>query len=202
MTMKKFFGMMAAMAMTALTLTSCINEDIETSITLSGDWYGDFGMCYYLRNGDRYDSYDTDISFYPDYDYATHGYGYQVDYYKYGPYERIYHSFHWTVQNQNIILEYCDDNYYDTVIRDYRMSHSTFTGYFGKGSEQFRLSKYSDYYNWNPYWNDYGRDGWGYYWYDDYYYAPTRSTDSASADSLKANKEAEIVGYGNRFSEE
>lgn len=203
MTMKKFFGMLTAMVMTAMTFTSCYDEDVDTSITLSGDWYGNFGMYYdyYDRYGNyvaTYDSYDTDISFYPDYNYATHGYGYQVDYYKRGPYKKVYHSFHWEVRNQNIYLEYCHDSEYDTVIRDYRMTRSYFSGYFDNGSERFQLDKYADYYDWNPYWNDYGdyyHNGWGYYYYDEYYYAPTRAAAADSIDVLDGGS----VRFGNRM---
>lgn len=198
MTMKKFFGMLTAMVMTTLAFTSC-DDDIETSITLSGDWYGNFGMYYdyFDRYGEyvaTYDSYDTDISFYPDYDYATHGYGYQVDYYKRGPYKKVYHSFKWEVRNQNIYLEYYKDHDYDTVIRDYRMTPTYFSGYFDTGSERFRLDKYADYYDWNPYWRDYGRDGWGYYYYDEYYYPKTR----AAADSTDV-LDGGTARFGNRF---
>lgn len=200
MTMKKFFGMMTALVMTSMAFTSC-DDDVDTSMVLSGDWYGNFGMYYEWqdRHGDItvYDSYDTDISFYPDYDYATHGYGYQVDYYKYGPYKKIYHSFDWKVSNDNIYIYYHHDTEYNTVIRDYRMNHYHFTGYFSNGSEPFDLKKYGEYYDWNPYWHDYGRDGWGYYWYDGWY-APTRAASEAT-DSISTDNEGSIVRFGNRF---
>lgn len=202
MTMKRFFGMMTTLVMTALTFTSCRDEDVDTSMVLSGDWYGDFGMYYeyQYRNGDIeiFDSYDTDISFYPDYDYATHGYGYQVDYYKYGPYRKIYHSFEWRVSNNNIYITYPKDHFYDATIYEYRMTRYYFTGYFDTGSSPFKLEKYNDYYDWNPYWNDYGRDGYGYYWYDGWY-APTRGNAEAT-DSLGTDEAAgTILRFGNRF---
>lgn len=199
MTMKRFFGMLTAMVMTGLAFTSCVyDEDIDTSITLSGDWYGDFGMYYWTidRRGNeiRYDSYDTDISFYPSYDYATYGKGYEVDYYKVGPYKKIYHSFNWEIRNGNIYLTYHDEREYDTVIRDYRMSSYLFTGYFDTGTSRFELKKYSDYYDWDPYWDDWGYDGW-------YYYGATINT-RADGETSEAGTESEggtILRFGNRF---
>ena len=46
-----------------------------------------------------FDSYDTDIVFYPEYDYATYGYGYQVDWYEEGPYERMSFKFNWEIRD-------------------------------------------------------------------------------------------------------
>ncbi len=200
--MKKFFGMMAALVMTSMAFISC-DDDVDTSMVLSGDWYGNFGMYYEWENRHGeitvYDSYDTDISFYPDYDYATHGYGYQVDYYKYGPYKKIYHSFDWKVNNDDIYIYYHHDTQYNTVIHNYRMTHYHFTGYFTNGTEPFDLEKYGEYYDWDPYWHDYGRDGWGYYWYDNWYYAPTRAAGEATDSISNDDKEGSIVRFGNRF---
>lgn len=187
------------------TLTSChVDEDVETSVTLSGDWYGDFGMYYdyFNRKGDyvdRFYSYDTDVSFYPDHNYATYGYGYQVDYYKHGPYKKIYHYFEWEIRYQNIYLYYPGDEDYNTIIRDYSMSHHYFTGYFNNGTAKFRLEKYNDYYDWDPYWDDFGPHGWGYYEYDNWYYGMTRANgavaDSAAVEDLKGG----TIRMGNRF---
>lgn len=201
MTMKKFFGMLTALVMTSMAFTSCYHDDdIDTSMVLSGDWYGNFGMYYEWqdRHGEIfvYDSYDTDISFYPDYDYATHGYGYQVDYYKHGPYKKIYHSFDWKVINERIYLYYHHDTEYNTVIRDYRMTRYYFTGYFSNGSEPFELEKYGEYYDWNPYWHDYP-DGWGYYTFDGWY-GQTRAAGEAT-DSISNENEGTIIRFGNRF---
>ena len=84
--MKRIFTLMnLTMLMTAsLMMTSCMDDDTAESITLSGQWTGNFGMFYdYEYRGQIYtfNSYDTDIVFYPDYNYATHGYGYEVDFY-------------------------------------------------------------------------------------------------------------------------
>lgn len=214
--MKKnnFWALMLGIACTALSLptfTSCVDDDVHASVTLSGDWDGDFGMYYdyYDRHGryvETFNCHDTDISFYPDYDYASHGYGYQVDFYRKGPYTKIYHSFEWEIHNQNIYLYYAGEKELDTVIRDYRLNSSYFTGYFNNSTTRFSLSKYRDYYEWDPYWDEYGRDGYGYYynreWYydDDYYPARTRSSaDAPDVEQLKADGNNFTIRYGNRF---
>ena len=79
--MKKAFSLLSIIAMAGLCLmfTSCSDDDTEEAMHLSGQWQGDWGMYYGYTypNGDyvEYDSYDTDIIFDPDYEYATHGYG-------------------------------------------------------------------------------------------------------------------------------
>lgn len=81
----------------ACAFTSCErDEDTDRSMCLSGQWRGDWGMYYvynYRGHDYQFDSYDTDIVFYPDYNYATHGYGYQVNWYEFGPYERLSYRF-------------------------------------------------------------------------------------------------------------
>ena len=196
MTMKKFFSLLAIMVSAALSLISC-DEDVAISNTLSGDWKGNFGMYYdyYDRHGkyvETFDCYDSDIRFLPDYEYATHGIGYQVDYYDFGPYRRMYHTFDWDVRNENIYLHYHGESEYDTVIRDFRMTNRYFEGYFSNGSEKFKLVKISDFY-WDSHWGDYGYD-----YYDDWYgFAPTRS--GAANDSIPADLEGGTIRLGNRF---
>ena len=102
-------GRMLMMLTAILCLSSCnlvwnVEEDMDVkqSIKFAGQWTGDFGMYYtYRQNGRLYtfDSYDTDIVFYPEYDGATYGYGKQVDYYERGPYEYIYNRFDWEIRN-------------------------------------------------------------------------------------------------------
>ncbi len=219
--MKKnnFWALVAGITCSALSLfafASC-DDDVDASVALSGDWDGDFGMYYdyYDRHGrfvETFDCYDTDISFYPDYDYATHGYGYQVDFYRYGPYTKIYHSFEWEIHNCDVYLYYIGERELDTVIRDYRLSSSYFTGYFNDSNTRFSLRKYRDYYDWDPYWDDYGTynhgTGYGYYyrddWYydDDFYYARTRSAAPAiDTEELKADGKEFTIHYGNRFNQ-
>lgn len=197
MTMKKFFIMLAIMLSAILSFTSC-NEDVAISNTLSGDWRGNFGMYYkyYDRYGNyvnTYDCYDSDIRFLPDYEYATHGIGYQVDYYEFGPYKRIYHTFDWDVRNENIYLHYHGESEYDTIIRDYRMNYRSFEGYFSNGSEKFYLYKINDFY-WDSSWNDYGYD-----YYTDWYYSLTRSAEATDSIPAKEDLEGGTIRLGNRF---
>ena len=105
--MKKFRTLLITLCAMATTLTSC-DEDLTRAITLSGEWEGDFGMYYeYEYHGRVYtfDSYDTRIVFYPDHDYATYGYGKQVDYYEYGPYAYQHYRFRWYISRGDLILE-------------------------------------------------------------------------------------------------
>ena len=66
---KHFHFISAALVSVLLFNTSCQElEDYNQSITLSGQWTGDFGMYYdYEYRGHilTFDSYDTDIVFYP-----------------------------------------------------------------------------------------------------------------------------------------
>ena len=190
MTMKKFFSMLTFMVAATLSLTSCHDEDVEISYTLAGDWRGDFGMYYdyeYMDHGkvyvETYNCYDSDVRFLPHHDYATYGVGYQVDYYDFGPYSKIYHTFDWEVRNAMIYLTYRGEHEYDTVIRDFRMDNRYFRGYFNNGSEEFKLTKINDFY-WDPYWNDFG--------YEVYVTTRSADTDSISTDG-------KIIRVGNRF---
>lgn len=208
--MKSFFNSLflaSAMMMSGIMMVSC-DEDQITSNILSGDWEGDFGMYYEYAYGHRvytFESYDTELSFFPEYDYAKFGYGYQVDYYDFGPYEKIYHYFRWNVDHQNIYLTYKDEVDLNTVIRRYKMSNDKFTGYFGDSQSKFCLFKMADYYNWDTY-DDCG----DYYYYDryDWYgrWAPaTRGIeDDGSAvvpdnDIPKTEAPDGVLRFGNRF---
>lgn len=186
-------------------LTSC-DEDIATAETLSGEWYGDFGMFYTIEQRGHvytFDSYDTRIVFYPDYEYATHGRGKQVDYYQYGPYEYQYYEFFWDVHNGHIALTYPYDPELNTTISNYSMNSYRFTGCFGLSSDKFYLRKIADFYDWSPYGGNYGyydRPGWTSYYP---YYAPTRAdSDSLTSGSVAREADAQditILARGNRF---
>lgn len=207
--MKKAFTILNFIALLGLcaTFTSCEHdEDVHESMVISGQWTGNWGMYYtYQYRGRLYtfDSYDTDIVFYPDYDYATHGYGYQVDFYDFGPYSKLSYRFTWRIDNGIIRMYYPGYPEYNTSIRDYRLSNSRFTGYFDTGTEPFTLRKIADYYDWRYYYD------WDYhYWYSDhwdwgyYYYSNTRGTadsDTITADTLAS--EGRIVKIGSRLAE-
>lgn len=181
--------------------SSCDNNDTHEAMVLSGQWRGDFGMYYdYVDSYGRsytFDSYDTDIVFYPEYDYATHGWGKQVDWYDYGPYKYQYYYFYWSIRYGVIYLRYPDAPELNTEIREYRLTNDYLTGYFDNASSRFRLVKIADYYDWSPYSGYYGyynRDN----WYD--YYPYYVKGDKANAPQ-KATGEGHVVRRGNRFSE-
>lgn len=192
----------------ATTLSSC-DEDLSLAVNLSGEWQGDFGMYYeyeYRGRVFRFDSYDTRIVFYPSYDYATHGYGKQVDYYSQGPYVYQYYYFNWYVDRGDLVLEYPYDHDLDAVIHDYHMYSNRFYGYFGTSGTRFSLYKTADYYDWANYSGNYyydPRDG----WYD--YYPNYVKPESAPSDSLTRSTEAPaesavtgtdgVVRRGSRF---
>lgn len=144
--------------------------DVHQSIKFAGQWTGDFGMYYNYRMGGRlytFDSYDTDIVFYPEYDGATWGYGKQVDYYEHGPYTHIYNRFDWEIRSGVIYLQYYSDPSLDCAIYDYSMTHDRFQGRFGNSNDRFYLTKIADYYDWSIY-----RDYYYYYPNGGWYWAP------------------------------
>jgi len=195
------FNLIAVLGLCAM-FTSCRDDDTEEAMILSGQWQGNWGMYYEVEdpwgNIVAFDSYDTDIVFYPDYDYATHGYGYQVDWYNEGPYSRMSYRFDWSINNGVIRLSYPGYPEYNTSIRDYRINNNRFTGYFSTGTEPFYLNKIADYYNWSYYYD------WEYhYWvYDswswDYYYTKTRGTAPTGDTPTAENR---IVKIGSRLAE-
>ena len=89
-------------------MAACDN-DVMQSRVLSGKWQGDWGMYYQYEYRGRvytFNCYDTRIEFFPDYDFATSGYGRQIDYYDVGPYEYQYYYFHWSIRNGIVSLIY------------------------------------------------------------------------------------------------
>ncbi len=205
-TMKNWM-MMLIMIMTASAMTSC-DEDQKLAFKLDGEWRGDFGMNYTIDYRGRqytFDSYDTYLVFYNDGIVASHGWGKQVDYYDYGPYEYQYYRFNWRIRDGIIHITYPHNPELEVTIYDYRMSYSHFTGWFGNSDISFDLRKLTGDYDWDYYCNDYSyysRTGWSYGNYP--YYSNTRST-ADSTDIKKVNAEVEdgeeftIVGIGNRY---
>lgn len=215
--MKNKYSLVAVIFLLAslFTVSSCVpvvierdydrNPDQGQSFVFAGQWHGDFGMFYnYVYQGRKYtfDSYDTDIVFYPQYNGATYGWGKQVDFYEYGPYEYMYNRFDWEIRNGVVYLRYYNDSSLDADIYDYRMTADRFTGRFGNSSSTFSLYKIADYYNWNYY-----TDNYYYYdrpnWYIGFTFNGARNMvgcDSIAADSMSDNVDAEdgVVGYGRR----
>ncbi len=158
-TLSKILGV-ALIACLGLTQTSCADDDEKTGSILSGEWFGDFGMCYdhtySLHKGDTitktFISTDTHIIFYPKHGskYADSGYGYQYDYYRYGPYEYKWYYFDWRVDNGIITLTYPVDEELSTQILDYRMDENIgiFIGRLAGSNTKFTLRKVAEYSNW------------------------------------------------------
>lgn len=201
---------------TSTALSSCdfgvdyISPDREQSAAFAGQWTGDFGMYYNYRYNGRmltFDSYDTDIVFYPEYSGARYGWGKQVDYYPNGPYESIYHRFNWEIRDGVVYLDYPSDPSLNANIYNYRMTSNVFYGTFGSSNEKFSLRKIVDYYDWTPY-----VDTSSYYdrvdWYSSYspYYSKSRSGAKKGAtpnDSLLTTPDSTpktngIVNFGKR----
>lgn len=203
----KTWMMMLFMAMTAVFLGSC-DEDNRLAFRLDGAWRGDFGMNYTIEYRGRlytFDSYDTYLIFYNDGIAASHGWGKQVDYYDFGPYERQYYSFRWRIRDGIIYITYPHNPELTVEIHDYKMNFSHFTGWFGNSDVHFDLRHLSDDYDWDYYRNDYcyfERSGWSYGSYP--YYAKTRGEAAAQADSITVERAAgeeefRVVGMGNRY---
>lgn len=200
--MKRLYSLSVAICLAcAGFFTSCVDvEDTNQSMVLSGEWRGDFGMYYtYVDRGRSYtfDSYDTYIRFVPDYRYANHGTGTQVDYYEYGPYEYQYYRFTWSVNNGIINMYYEYDPDLDTRISNYHMTNDYLTGTFSSSGTSFRLYKVVDFYSWTPYVNTYGygsRNDWSVDYYYDYPYS--RGSDTQSADSTETS--GHVLSRGRR----
>lgn len=209
MTMRKKITTLGAviLASACMLLCSC-NDDIERSRVLFGEWQGYWGMFYeynYRGRIYRFDSYSTDVVFYPDHEYATYGEGYQVDWYDRGPYSRLSFRFAWEVRNGIIYLTYPGFHEYDAEIYDYYLDDFQFSGYFGNSGSGFRLRKIYDY-DWTPYYSyDYRYwtyDSWNWDGYYDYYAKSLNGTEAVQKDDSDTNAEDGIIRIGNRLAEE
>jgi hypothetical protein len=200
--MKRFYGnlMSVLTVVMSLTLFASCDDDLYQARVLSGEWSGDFGMYYEMRNpktGQWYsfDAYETNLVFYPYDEYSASGTGRQVDYYRDGPYTYQYYEFEWDVRNGVIYLHYPYDPELNVSIRDYRMNNRSFSGWIG--NVRFELYKLRDFY-WNDY---YGSGGYGYgwydgwYWNDGYYYSKTRGAEQVEAVDVESLE----IRRGNRF---
>lgn len=191
--------MMMAFAAAMMSSMSSCDEDIDEAMVLSGEWQGDFGMYYTVEHKGRiytYDSYDSELIFIPDYDYATHGEGREVDYYEYGPYRYQYFSFSWRIVDGVIKLRYHSDPKLNVDIHEYHIDNDWFSGYFGFTDNRFSLRKTVDHYDWTPYVNSnyYGdaRDEWN------WSRSEGRAVEAAESHTDPESDEFVIVGFGNR----
>lgn len=148
--MKKVLFLMFVAFATMVSFSSCTSDDEREAMALSGEWEGDWRMWYKDTYGRIHRAEYTYIKLVPDYSYATHGYGYQEDYYKTGAYRYLWYKFDWSVKDGVLYLRYRHDSELDTFIRDYKLSNDYFSGYFGESSSYFRMRKLSDFYEWTP----------------------------------------------------
>ena len=161
--MKKFYSSLVALCLIlagGMMMVSC-DEDIEDAMDLSGDWEGDMGM-YMDLDGDPntqydiFDAHNTWIAFYPKDDYATWGYGEEVDYFTSDcPYRYQNLYFEWHIRNQVLYLEYPYNHKLDVAIYDYRFRNKRTVLEFTINNEYFcHLNKLRDGYENSWYWWD------------------------------------------------
>jgi hypothetical protein len=198
--MKRKNGLLGILATLCLCMvfTSC-SKDEKLSNRLSGTWEGKWGMSYIDRDGIQHNSDYTVIEFHSDKIFETQGYGYQEDYYKDGPFEKIGLYFNWSIDHQTISINYPGYPGHSYRIRDYVMEKKRFTGYIG--DTYFNLRNLEKDYKWYDYAGFYTATTiagttavllWAWesttpIYYDDYYYygyAKTRSADAPEASPI------------------
>lgn len=151
--MKRFCNYLTFVVMlmaTAVSMTSCDDDDADQAYDMNGIWQGIIQGSYYV---DRFhnNDYDTEIQFVQEGVFAHGGYGLETDY----PHDRhkpfVQVGFDWTVRDGKIYLEY--DDGYRVIIRDYELysvgRSAHFRGYFdnydtGETMASFDLVKISD----------------------------------------------------------
>ena len=208
--MKKSLSLFSIIAMVCCCamFTSCTpDEDIEEAMVLRGEWQGDWKMSYETHLGHVFYAYSTNLQFFTNSSYTNRGYGYQVDFYDYGPYRELYSRFNWEIRDGVIYINYPDDHWYDTYIYEYRLTDRHFTGYLGETDLYFDLVKLASF-DWDYY---YGYGDYSYWTYSDYvwdsgdYYFYTRTRGGVDVDSSAIISEPDeperIVRIGSRLSE-
>ena len=178
--------MVLMLSMATTTFTSCeMDDQDEARILIAGDWQGTLGTYYYDRWGLSGNTYETVIHFCENGYGATSGRGYEVDYDTRSPfYDYAYCEFSWSIVNGVITLIYDDSMWYPVFINDYSLSGSYFSGYMNDGTNRdirFRLQNVRF-----GYWETY--QSYCDYYYDDYYYSRTRSTEADSTATATDSK--------------
>lgn len=200
--MKKLFFILSVALVAMVGFSSCNSDDENEARVLSGEWQGDWGMWYEDEDGYFFDADYTYIKLVPDHHNATHGIGYQEDYYSWDDthtvrsyYDYLWYKFEWSIRDGIIYLTYYDDLDLDTFIRDYNLDNNYFSGYFGDSHKRFRLSKLTDYYWATP--TMWIVSDW--YGYDVYYDYSKQFQGSAKSKSAK--KAPAIIKRGSHFNE-
>ncbi len=206
--MKKFYSSLVALCLIlagGMMFVSC-DEDTGDAIDLSGEWEGDMGM-FIDYAGYRYNAHNTWIAFHPDYEWATHGYGEEIDYFpSSAPYycQNLY--FEWRIRDHVLYLTYPYNHNLDVAIYDYHFRKSRTVLEFSINNEYFcRLNKLRDY-----------QDNW--YWWDhddaimrnnnEYYHYMTwadwnlaKSRDGFNNQSKNTEIKPETITMGRDFSQ-
>lgn len=197
--MKKFYNllMMATLCMGGFWVTSC-EPDYDTldAIDISGEWTGDLGVWY---NDGRYtyDAVSSYIVFYPDYQYARHGYGEEVDYFnRYSPIHYQNYYFEWEIRGHVLYLYFPYNHSLDMQLYDYEFARGRTEFHFTLGGEHYYLLKLSNFYpNWEWY-NGYLYES---SYYDHYYsYTPWNyyySKDREGKDNVEMSEDAPKFDY-------
>lgn len=151
--MRKVYGyliMAVMLTVTAISMTSCDDDDADQAYDMNGIWEGTIQGDYYA---DRFldSGYYTEIHFVQEGAFASGGYGVENDY----PWDRskpfVQVEFEWKVRDGRIYLVYEDG--YRVVINDYEMysvnGRMHFRGYFenydtGERLASFDLMKTAD----------------------------------------------------------
>jgi len=198
-----YLAMMAIAASMMGGFTSCERDiDLDEAMVLSGEWQGNFCMSYCTTDRHGVEVwYDADYSrlvFEPNYDYATRGTGYEVDYYMYGPYESEYFAFRWRIRDGRIIINYLDNPELDVYISDYHIDNDYLWGHFTESGKKFQLYKRFDHYDWTPYVNNdhaYNcRDS----WYENAPSSRAATIDELGAIDVSSKTEYPILYHGPR----
>lgn len=139
------------------------DEDGDRGYTLSGRWFGDFGV---YVDGDR--AYGTVLEFVPDDVSYLYGYGRETDYYynRFGYLEAIEYTFDWEIRDRNVYMYFRNPDL-NCRISNYRLSSSYFRGYV----DNYGSSTYFTLKNYDRYWPDYGYGP---------LYAPARNLDETT----------------------
>lgn len=138
----------------AVAMASCTDNDTQQAYDLNGYWQGSIEGDYYSDRYGGYDSWDTEIWFVQDGDFASGGYGREIDYNRRTG-DAYDVEFDWEVRNGRILLDYYDG--YRVIIRDYELYHvgsgQRFRGYFddwdtGRTLAAFDLVKIGGWSDW------------------------------------------------------
>lgn len=213
-----------AMLLSLCAVVSSCSKDEKLSNRLSGTWEGEWGMSYVDRDGHKHYSDYTVIEFHSDKIFETQGFGYQEDYYRDGPFEKIGMYFNWSIDHKKIYINYPGYGSYNCRIDNYVMEKKKFTGYIG--NTYFSLRNIEKDYKWYNYAGFYAATTvagtaavllWSWEcsvptYYEDYYgyYAKTRGIDVPEAGPITMPDGTTVQPTGencpirifNRFAEE